>query len=226
MIELRRRLENASADKNKNIVWTEATHPLFQDRPQRLRALIALGLGCDVFDGVDKCGPAKIESQLKKIKEKNPDSITESFQSFLENELTKNRNKKKKKEIDFNDPPFSDGSSGLINTMMEAFLYEPGVVVEEISPRVTEVKSREGIGNNMNVSENDDEDKDGRLSDDDCSSSDSEESGMSEEDAEEIEISRHSRHPYVTEYMPTSLSKYVKCIKTSNNIQIENGARL
>lgn len=88
MIDLQKRLESydtgrgiKSIAKGK-VTWTRANRPLFEDRPLRLRALIALGLGCDVFDGVNRCGPSKIEKELEKIEKKILHPLRKLFSYF------------------------------------------------------------------------------------------------------------------------------------------------
>ena len=87
MMELEQRLgENKKISK---ITWTKAKRPLFEDKPIRLRALIAIALGCDVFDGIKQCGPTTVDNKLKSIaKNVEKDDSTASSQQELQSIVT------------------------------------------------------------------------------------------------------------------------------------------
>ena len=119
---------NGGSKKDTKMVWTSAKRPLFEDKPLRLRAMIALALGCDVFQGVKGCGPATVEKVLKSIeKEQGSDdlSMTKKIKIYLETQL-KRKKKNDEKET------FDDTSNGLVDTLLDAFLCEPGVIAKEI----------------------------------------------------------------------------------------------
>ena len=94
MIELQKCLPGKKGQSK--ITWTKAESPLFEDKPERLRALIALGLGCGVFEGINQCGPKAIEKILASIEndkmKNNPsESITDLFESYFEEGLKKKK---------------------------------------------------------------------------------------------------------------------------------------
>ena len=217
MSELRQRLEQR--EKNSKVIWTRAKLPLFEDKPQRLRALIALTLGCDVFQGIKQCGPTMIKNILEKINnEKDPSEsmITSAFESFLERRLRNNERKN------------SDATSikCLINILVESFLCEPGVVAEEIELHKDESKKNSGC--NDSDEENEIGNTEGRK----------EESEVESDD--DIEVNNHHQlidanvstgegrcHLYVTDEKPPSLGEYVKTFSTCESIEIrEDGAEL
>ena len=128
------------SDNKSKIIWTKAKRPLFEDKDIRLRALIALALGCDVFQGLKYCGPAKVEKILEAINEKNNGSTglsaTKAFESFLinglRNKTMSTKNKNESSFIDDNTENSIDASYGLVDTLVDAFLYEPGVVAQNL----------------------------------------------------------------------------------------------
>ena len=224
MMELQQRLEGDSVGSkrssrrcNKKVVWTKAKLPLFEDKPQRLRALIALAMGCDVFHGVKNCGPSTIEKALKLEKEKNgplsDSALTDAFQSFLEKEL--------KKCVDDDK---NTTTQHLMDTLVEAFLCEPGVVTEEVS--LQENSNVDDVFDDENNEEEEDRDNDLESISSGSETGDIEvrKGEESEKIGGENQISSHN--PYITDDVPSSLSTYVKSFKAHPSIEIKDGASL
>ena len=78
-IEMRNRIENALDENMKNeAIFENATYPLLDTDTIRLRSIIAIIIGCDVFvGGVDKVGVAKISRKLTDLREQHGDDDAE-----------------------------------------------------------------------------------------------------------------------------------------------------
>ena len=66
-------LINNKYDKS-GICWHAAKHPIFDNHNMLTKALIVVGLGCDVFDGIAGMTPPAMEKELEKIKTKYPNN--------------------------------------------------------------------------------------------------------------------------------------------------------
>ena len=131
MTELQHQLEQDTNKLNRNakIIWTKAKRPLFENKPIRLRALIALTLGCDVFEGLKNCGPAKVDKNLVTFTEKNGGkmhSVTNDFELFLVKGLRHMKVNTSKSDIN------KDTYHSLVHSLVEAFLFEPGIIDKEL----------------------------------------------------------------------------------------------
>ena len=78
-----------------NICWQVVKHPLFNNEHVLTKSLIAVGLGCDVFEGIVGTGPSVLEKELGEIKTKHPDD-----DDIISNELIEIMIKKDKKGND------------------------------------------------------------------------------------------------------------------------------
>ena len=232
------------SDNKSKIVWTKAKRPLFEDKDIRLRAHIALALGCDVFQGLKYCGPAKAEKILEAINEKNNGSTglsaTKAFESFLinglRNKTMSTKNKNESSFIDDNTENSIDASYGLVDTLVDAFLYEPGVVAQNLE--VSNDQEENDILDQLDQTEQvnrgfNDEDVTKSNNINDCflseKNSDRSDSSVSSDDEEQSvreSNEEETRHPYVTDEMPSSLARYVKSFKMDGSIQIKDGASL
>ena len=63
-------LTTKSKYQQRKLTWTKAENPLFENKTERLRALIALSLGCDVFEGIMQCGVKAVVNTLEKIEKR------------------------------------------------------------------------------------------------------------------------------------------------------------
>ena len=93
------------------IEWLPAKFPLFTYKHQMIRALVAIGLGCDVFDGIKGVGPKVLNDALTKIKEKS-ETDDEIINALFDFYLKKDKTGLQKVDI---------------LTVAQAFLYEPAV---------------------------------------------------------------------------------------------------
>ena len=125
MRSLRQSLESSTENRKcfETIEWTEASFPLFKYSNATLRAAIAVTMGCDVFKaGIKGVGTVSIASRIKnmiqnqKINESNEDGILMLFRK----EMIENMKKQKASSYDF-------------DALVSAFLYEPGVILNEHS---------------------------------------------------------------------------------------------
>ena len=199
--------------------------------------MIALALGCDVFwSGLIGYGPSLIEKELIKIKKKLPKyneenelavALKKGFESFLcsalENQAMKNLNIKENER--------DSCHKNLVNALVDSYLFEPGVIAEEVVEETAESHSNIYDKNGNNNDRNDDEsvissDNDSfAANDDDDSSCDSSPAGEKETD-ETTNQNNLFRHQYITTAPPQSLSKYVKRFATSDDITIRNDLSL
>ena len=111
MREYQATLSKSNTRMPNKLEWKLAEQQLFQSNDPILRALVALTLGCDVFDGVKDLGIKKIEEKLKKIECDPAASQVSSFKSFMQSKMN---------NLDL----------GIIDTLVSAFIYEPGIVDE------------------------------------------------------------------------------------------------
>ena len=56
-----------------NIRWQATKHPLFDNDHILTNTLIAVGLGCNVFEGIADMGQSVLEKELEQIKTKHLD---------------------------------------------------------------------------------------------------------------------------------------------------------
>ena len=114
MKELKNILENNDRDGGRGkIKWEEASYPLFHYTSHRLRAMIALAMGCDVFkEGLKSFGPAKIFKTIQKLDE---DHGEESREARFKQLLIKGT------KLD----------EDVIDTLILSFLFEPGLVQKD-----------------------------------------------------------------------------------------------
>ena len=108
MKELESKLKEKSTSLPQGLEWKEAELPFFSSSDPTLRALVALSLGCDVFEGTKNLGPKTIKDNLDKIISQNVPMIP-AFKNIM---------KEKTKALD----------ESIINTLVSAFLFEPGLV--------------------------------------------------------------------------------------------------
>ena len=110
MKELQSKLQGKSAGLPDNLEWKEAEQPFFSLPDPVLRVLIALSLGCDVFHGVNSLGPKSIQDKIDKLVSKN-EPLVPAFKNMM---------KKQMKTL----------NDSIIDTLVSAFLFEPGLVDE------------------------------------------------------------------------------------------------
>ena len=60
-------LAKSSPTLPKDLKWDEAKHPFFDNPDPVLRTIIAIILGCDIYEGIKGWGPAKIEGKIKDV---------------------------------------------------------------------------------------------------------------------------------------------------------------
>ena len=107
----------------KGLNWEEAKHPFFQNPDPVFRAIIAIILGCDIYEGIKGFGPSKIEAKIKEITKKALDSSTYDATATCINDVVVAGLRqffKSTINVDLN----------VIDALVVAFLYEPGIVDE------------------------------------------------------------------------------------------------
>jgi hypothetical protein len=118
--ERMRDLKKKIGEDDKRVNWDEAKYDLFGNISPTLRAMIALILGCDVYkEGVHSYGPAKVWKMLEKLKSENSKE-KQTKQCLL------------------------DGlklPEAVIDTLITAFLFEPGLVDSEEGETVRELSA-------------------------------------------------------------------------------------
>ena len=131
MKELQWKIHTNRLHNPSSIEWIPAKYPLFATPDPNLRALIALSMGCDVFDGVHNFGIGKIDECLNDSKKKDK-PLTLS----LKDEMIK-----RMKSLDYS----------ILDTLVSAMLYEPGLV--DTNQRVqTTYENNECINEGLNES--------------------------------------------------------------------------
>ena len=115
--ELQSKLPNNQTNATSQIKWTRADYPLFASPDPYLRGLIALSMGCDVFDGISNFGISKINDCLNDSKKKDV-SLTESLKKEMKDRM---------KSLDDN----------ILDTLVSALLYEPGLVDTNLAVQTT-----------------------------------------------------------------------------------------
>ena len=107
--ELDAKLKENSLNLPSDLQWKEAEMPLFSFSDPTLRALIAISLGCDIFDdGIKDFGPKTIKCKIDKIVSENK-PVVPTFRAAM---------KEKMKTLDDN----------VLNTLVSSLLFEPGLV--------------------------------------------------------------------------------------------------
>ena len=105
---------SAMTDKKNRIVVKLPDYPLFRFEDEKLRALIAVILGCDVMvKGIQQLGPKKIHVKIEKYLEENKDASTDDLRKHLMEWVCKVDEKKGKMTTD------------VLETYVNAFMYEP-----------------------------------------------------------------------------------------------------
>ena len=108
MKELEVKLKEKSATLPQELEWKEAELPFFSFPDPNLRVLIALSLGCDVFSGIKELGPKTIQDKIDNLFA-NDQQVIPGFRDFM---------KSKNKALD----------DSIINCLVSAFLFEPGLI--------------------------------------------------------------------------------------------------
>ena len=127
MNELKSKISQNTNNLPKQLEWREAEIPLFASPDATLRALIALSLGCDVFiGGIKNFGLKKVQEKIEKHSKDHNGSIVPYFKQDMI-KLMKGL------------------SNSEIDTLLAAFLYEPGIV--DKTKKVPSYDSNENIDN-------------------------------------------------------------------------------
>lgn len=117
----------AALPTHNRIVWKDAKFPLFDTPSPKLRTLIAITLGCNVWKGIYNQGPSKIYQFLQKLpRDYTWEQIENAYIGFM---IAKNNNVKTRglRRFDMNDlrPVMFDRD--VINTLCSAMMDEPAV---------------------------------------------------------------------------------------------------
>jgi hypothetical protein len=115
MIELRNTLNGANVVTNTT-VWQKASLPIFKYKNKWLRAMIALTLGCDVYQGVKGMGITiafKTIEDLMNQHDNDEIEVTAGYMKIL----------MKKSKLD----------EPTLHTLLMAFLFEPGISMSNLN---------------------------------------------------------------------------------------------
>jgi hypothetical protein len=108
MKELQSRLKDNSSSLPQDLHWKEAEIPFFASPDPILRTLIALSLGCDVFDGIKELGPKTIKDKIDIFLSENKEVVP----------ALKDLMKSKMKEL----------NDSVLNCLVASFMFEPGLI--------------------------------------------------------------------------------------------------
>jgi hypothetical protein len=110
MKEMREVLDNGCSDGHNNSgKWEEAAFPIFQFKNKWLRAMIAVTLGCDIFQGVKGMGIATVFNQINGLMNKHGSNeviVSTTYKKMLINAA----------KID----------ETTLHAVLMAFMFEPG----------------------------------------------------------------------------------------------------
>ena len=118
MKKYKEKLEATSPTLPKNLNWVEAKHPFFKSFDPVFRVIVAIILGCDVYDGIKGWGPSKIEVKINDIRKKSSSTMSDSdLVPSLMSSICLAIN----------------ADENVIDTLISSFIYEPGIVNEDKS---------------------------------------------------------------------------------------------
>ena len=95
-----------------NICWHPGKHPIFDNNHILTNALIAVGLGCDVFEGITGMGPSVFEKELVQLQTKYKNGNDMISKGLLALMIKKDKNGISRDEL---------------ITYVHTFMYEPGI---------------------------------------------------------------------------------------------------
>ena len=110
MENLQSRLIQSKANVPTDLTWKKEEYPLFSSVGPMLRVLVALTLGCDVFDGIKGISCSTINDKLKQI-QNDTASPVQLFKEYMQEKMPK---------LD----------ECIIETLVSAFIFEPGLIDE------------------------------------------------------------------------------------------------
>ena len=110
MKELQSKLHQNSLGVPQGLQWKEVELPLFSSPDPMLRVLVALALGCDVFEGVNTLSPKTIKDKIDSFVSENKE-VVPAFKDLIKSRM---------KTLD----------DSIINCLVAAFIYEPGLIDE------------------------------------------------------------------------------------------------
>ena len=121
MKQYEKNLATSSLTLPKDLKWDEAKYPFFDNPDPVLRAIIAIVLGCDVYEGIKGWGPAKVEGKINDLlkKQSTTDSTTTSTTTCNETVVAGLKSLMQST---------MKADANIVDTLIASFIYEPGII--------------------------------------------------------------------------------------------------